>query len=77
MNAVNEERDLCVYNGGGSSKENDFVWLSETKFVFFVRIGKCAIVNARCASDICIHDSNASHINDAKDWTKLTFIFEG
>ena len=42
--------------------ESNFVWLSKTKFVFFVGIGKCAIVNARCASDICIHDSNASHI---------------
>ena len=58
---VKEERDVYT-TVAAAEGESNFVWLSKTKFVFFVGIGKCAIVNARCASDIRIHDSNASHI---------------
>ena len=42
--------------------ESNFVWLSKTKFVFFVGIGKCAIVKARSAFNLCIHDSSAIHV---------------
>ena len=42
--------------------ESNFVWLSKTKFVFFVGIGKCAIVKARSATNRSIHDSSAIYV---------------
>ena len=46
--------------------ESNFVWLSKTKFVFFVGIGKCAIVKARSAFNLCMILVQ-SVFNDHKD----------